>query len=987
MGVSFTNPLWWLLLPALFALAWYLRLPWLRMSGAAEQKRRERRRLYTRLALLFLLVAALSGPGLVSVINRQAVVLALDVSASVGPAISEGERWIRDALAVKPPGASAGVVAFGRRALVDVPPGERPEFHQIAAEPGREDSRIGEALRFSRAVLPGDHRQRVVLLTDGRDTESGALEAARTLYNNGVRVDVVPVGVAAGDDIRLDNLQIPPRARVGENTVVEVVVTADKATSAELYLERDGGLVTSRRANLQAGENRLSIPVSAGEAGLHRYRVRVVAPGGGDVIAANNEAGGIQEVAGPPRVLILTPSPGEARSLVEALQASGRVDVTVAGPGEAPRGLTNWARYQAVFLVNTPAYSLGERAMQELETYVRDGGGGLVMVGGPESFGPGGYTGTPVERALPVDMDIKGRGELPSLGLVLVIDKSGSMGGMAGGASKIGLAREAAARSISVLTEKDRVGVLAFDSMPWWVIPPVQADDKKALRQQIAGIQAGGGTEIYPPLLGAYQALRDLPTQVKHIILLTDGISAGGGDYQALLSDLRAAGITLSTVAVGPGADGNMLQALADLGRGRFYATGDADNIPAIFTKETVMATRSFAVNEHFYPRVAASGALLRGLAEVPPLDGYITATPKDLAETLLVSPKGDPILAAWQYGLGRAVAWTPDTGGRWCASWAAGDAFPRLWGNVLSWILPAGNASPLNVETKVTSPGTAAAGQTLQIIAEDPGEWQQVRGLKARITAPDGSTSEVPLQPAGPGRYEVQHPVEKPGAYLVTIAGSDGAGQTMLARSGVVVDYPAEYRETGVDMESLRAIARAGGGTVLEKPEQAFADNLPPVRARRDLTAGLLAVAALLWLVDVAGRRLVLGAEERAALRRFGQGLGRRLRPGREREDARPAWTGGTLTKVRDMRRQRGEVNDRTATPVQPGSNSTGAGEQAGGCAGASAGAGAEQTPAGKGAEAGFTQTAEEKSKAGATKTEQTASRLLAAKRRGFKK
>ncbi|MBF7083776.1 VWA domain-containing protein [Desulfallas sp. Bu1-1] len=907
MGVSFTDPLWWLILPALGLLAWYLRLPWLRLAGSAIQKRRERRRLYTRLALLALLVAALTGPGLVSLIHRQAVVLALDKSASVGPALSEGERWIRETLAVKPGDATVGVVSFGRQALVEEPPGKRPDFYRAATDPGEEASNIGEALRFARAIMPGDARQRVVLLTDGRDTGNGAVAAARALRAEGVRVDVVPVGTGAGADIRLDAMHVAPRARVGENTVVETVIRSDVAAAARLFLERDGELLAARDVNLRPGENRLAMPVPAGDAGMHRYRVRVMTESRAiDAFAANNEAGGVQEVAGPPRVLVLAQRAGEARALVEALHASGRVEVDVKEPGAAPRGLTGWARYQAVFLVNVPAFSLGEGVMRELETYVRDAGGGLVMTGGPDSYGPGGYAGTPVERALPVHMDIKGRGELPSLGLVLVIDKSGSMDAPAGGAAKIALAREAAARSITVLTERDRVGVLAFDSLPWWVVPPGPVENKEHLRRQIGSIQAGGGTEIYPPLLAAYQALRDLPTRVKHIILLTDGISASGGDYQALLADMRSAGITLSTVAVGAEADGGMLRALSELGRGRFYATADADSIPSIFTKETLMATRSFAVNERFYPRVATAGILLRGIEAVPPLDGYIAVSPKDLAETLLVSPRGDPVLAAWQYGLGRAVAWTPDTGGRWSAAWSTGDIFPRLWGNVLSWILPADNSGALQVRAEVVSSGTTAGGQLLQIDVEDSGNWREVRHLSALVTGPDGGTREVPLEPAGPGRYEARHAVDKPGAYLVTVTGTGKDNGQVLGRGGAVAPYPPEYRETGVDMDALEAIARAGGGTVLEQPKQAFADNLPPVRARRDLTAALLALAALLWLGDVAGRRLALGQEERAVLRRFGLRLRQRLMPGRARDGGQPAWTGDTLSRVRDLRRRR---------------------------------------------------------------------------------
>lgn len=910
MGISFTEPLWWLLLPLLFWFAWRQRLPWLRVAVQKDQRRRELRRIFTRLALLTLLVAALASPGIFSVINRQAVIMALDVSASIGPAAGGGEAWIREALAVRPTGAAAGVVAFGRKALVEEPPGLRPEFYRAATDPGEDASLIGEALRYSQAILPRDFRRRVVLLTDGRDTGEDAVAAARALYAGGTRVDVVPLGAAAGSDVKLSSMRVASRARVGENTAIEVMITSDLETGAELFLERDGEMLASRTVLLRPGVNRLALSAPAGEAGLHRYQARVVArDGNADYFSANNEAGAIQEVAGPPRILVLSPVAGEARGLVEALHASGNVEVDLAEPASAPRGVTDWARYQAVFLVNVPAYSLGETVMGDLETYVRDAGGGLVMTGGPDSFGPGGYSGTPLEGALPVEMDIRGRGELPSLGLILVIDKSGSMSGLAGGADKMALAREAAARSVSMLTERDRVGVLAFDSLPWWVASPGPLKNKEELQKLIGGIQADGGTEIYPPLLSAYQALRDLPTQVRHIILLTDGMSASGGDYQWLMSGLRSAGITLSTVAVGAGADAGMLQALSELGRGRFYQTMDADSIPSIFTRETIMATRSFAVNERFYPLVLGRGPLLRGLDQTPPLDGYITVTPKNHAETLLVSPRGDPVLSVWQHGLGRAVAWTPDTGGRWSAAWSDGDAFPRLWGNILSWILPADQAGSVHVRPEIVASGSGQSGQSLKIEVDDAGRWQEVRSLGAVITGPDGSVSKTDLKPAGPGHYQALLPVDKPGAYLVAVTGRSGGRENLLARSGAVAPYPDEYRQTGVDLEALRAIARAGGGAVLEKPLQAFADNLPPVRSRRDLTVFLLSLAALLWLTDVAGRRLSIGPEDFAALGRAGRLLKERIFPGRGQAAGTPGWTGSPLSRVRDLRNQPGQA------------------------------------------------------------------------------
>lgn len=908
MGVSFVHPWWWLILPLALLAALYLRLPWLVMARRAGGSLwfLELRRLGIRMFILLLLVAVLAGFRLVSVIQHQTVVFALDASASVGAAKEQGEQWIREALKKKPAFDLAGVVAFGDRALVEEPPVRTPGFFKSGTDPGADTSKLGEALNLARALLPVEAKKRVVLISDGRATHGDAVAVARQLHEQGIRVDVVPTGGSAGPDIRIKSVRLPPRARVGETSALEIMAEADDESSATLFLERDGKLLSSADVDLRSGGNRFSLPVEAGSTGLHTYRAYLVAQNRQkDAFTANNEAGAVQEVTGPPQVLLIAPDAQEAASLANSLRAAGKVGVEVVTPEQLPAGLTSWVRYQAVFLVNVPAYDLGEQTMAEIEAYVRDGGGGLVMVGGPDSFGPGGYTGTPVEKALPVKMDISGRGELPSLGLMLVVDKSGSMSGYVGGASKVDLAKEAAARSVSVLTDRDQVGVVAFDSTPWWVVPLVPVKDKNKIREEIGRIYADGGTEIFPPLLAAYQALKEAPTQVKHIILLTDGISASGGPYQKLLDNMRRDGITLTCVAVGREADAAMLESLSELGRGRFYATSDADSIPSIFTKETVMATRSFAVNERFVPQVASSSVLLQGITQAPALEGYVTTSPKDRAEMALVSHRGDPVLAAWQYGLGRTVAWTPDAAGRWSAPWMADQLFPRLWGNILSWVLPAVNTSPLQINTRIEENGD------VQINVDDPSRWQEVVNYLLKITGPVGQTSDVELVPAGPGRYTARLPAPKAGAYLINVISPNGRGHTLAAQSSLVIPYPAEYKETGVDLSRLGEIAEAGGGEVLSFPEQAFAPNLAPVRASRDLSSLLLILAGVLWLLDIAGRRLRLGVQERKAIRKFWSGVKEWLpsRIARRAVEPSASWADQTLAKIESLRVQKRET------------------------------------------------------------------------------
>ncbi|NLW08221.1 MAG: VWA domain-containing protein, partial [Clostridia bacterium] len=515
MAISFDQPLWWLALPGLVILVWYWRRPWLLQAraGSREAYRREWRRLLVRLLVLMLLVAALAGPRWFTIVNHQAVVFALDASASMGTAVAAGEAWLRQALALKPPRDRAGVIAFGETALVEVPLSEEPLFRRLETAPGTDGSNFGAALNLAQGLLPAEARRRLVLISDGRETGEEAVTLARELSQAGIRVDVYPLGAPTAADIRLDALELPPRAYAGESCSLQLTITASQPAAATVVLERDNELLVSREVNLFAGSNRLTLPVDVGPTGLHRYRARLLAEQYVDSISANNEAGAVQQVLGPPRVLLVADTAAEAAALQQVLEA-GQVEVETVTPAGVPQDPAGWARYSAVFLLDVPAYSLGEEAMAQLESYVRDGGGGLMMSGGPDAFGPGGYAGTPIEKALPVEMQIGGQGELPSLSLMLVIDRSGSMDAYAGGANKIDLAKEAAARAAAMLTARDQVGVIAFDSSPWEVVPLGPVTNQELLRQQIGSIYAGGGTEIYPALAAAYHALAGATTRV-----------------------------------------------------------------------------------------------------------------------------------------------------------------------------------------------------------------------------------------------------------------------------------------------------------------------------------------------------------------------------------------------------------------------------------------------------------------------------------------
>lgn len=849
VALELTAPLWLLALLPLATFLALARRPWWDASGRPIDRavrQREIRRFAFRLGWAALLVLALAGMTIVWPLNRQAVIFALDSSASTAPVRDRIEATVRQGEHQQRPGDLLGVVAVADGARIEEAPTASPTFRQLQAALPDDATDLAAGLRLAGAALPGGYAGRIVLVSDGRQTRGDAVGAARDLAARGVTVDVLPLGPTGGADLRLEAVDLPSTASLGEVATLTARLNADRATGATLRVYRDDALVLERSVQLQTGRQDVALPVPVGDPGLHRYRVEVAAQDpAADRVAADDQLGAIQRVVGPPRVLVVAPSAAEAGYLPGALRAGGAA-VDVVQPAAVPADLAGWARYDAVVLDDVPADALPSGSMDLLERDVRDLGRGLVMVGGPDSFGPGGYAGTPVERALPVSMDLTGRGREPRVALLLVIDKSGSMGGL-----KIELAKEAAIRSVGLLRPGDQAGVLAFDSVPQWVIPLTSAAERDRIDAAIGGIDADDGTEIYPAVAAAFGALRDASADVKHIILLTDGQSATGGDYPALLGQMRDARISLSTVAIGDDADTSLLEAMARADRGRYYFAADPAAIPQIFARETILATRSIFVDRHFTPAASAPSPLLRGLGAVPALDGYVAVTPKGAAEVSLVSPEGDPVLAAWQYGLGRAVAWTPDVAGRWSAAWDGQPAAATLWGNVLSWLLPPPSGGELTVQA------APADDATLSIVAEDRQGWDAVRPTRATLIGPGGQTEDLPLAPAGPGRYQATLQLPKPGAYVVQATQEVGGGGELRAETGWVAPYSAEYRDEGLDPAFLAQIARAGGGELLSDPAVAMATPPRTVGARLPLAPLLLVLAAILWPIEIASRRL----------------------------------------------------------------------------------------------------------------------------------
>ncbi len=897
-GVELAAPLWLLALPIVAAVLVALRWPWWRPALTPSPRGRgEARRLAIRLAWCTLVVLALAQATIVRPLVHQATALVLDTSASMTSVRDQLEDAALNAERALPQGDQLSIVASADGARVEESPTDRPVFTRLGTTLGDQASDLAAGLRLGAGVLPTDYARRVVLASDGRQTRGDALAVARELAGRGLSVDVLPLGALAMADLRLESVSLSATAYEGEVSTLSARVSTQRPTAATLWVWRDDGqLVLNRPVALSAGEQELAVPLPrAAAAGAHRYRVEVIADdASADASPRNNALGAVQRVVGAPRVLIVAAQPEAAAPLLGALRAGG-AQVQVTPPANVPTDLAGWSAFESVVLANVEADALPAGTLDQLEAFVRDLGHGLAMTGGSHAFGAGDYAGTAIERALPVYMDVRGRGRQPRVALALVIDKSGSMAG-----SKMEMAKEASIRSVRLLGPQDQAAVLAFDSVPQWVTMPTPLDDRgrEQVERAIGGVFAGGGTEIFPAVAAGFEALRGVDADTRHLILLTDGRSASTGDYGQLMDQMRGAHMTLSSVAVGTDADQQLLEALARAGRGRSYVTTEPSEIPQVFTRETLMATRALLVDQRFVPAIASNGPLLRGLTATPLLDGYVGTTAKERAEVVLVAPEGDPVLAAWQYGAGRTVAWTSDVVGPWSLAWAGSPATTALWGNVLSWLLPAQDSGPLTVRVEARPQGGAT-------IIADVGAQTAVERTTAHVVGPDGSTSNVALLPAGPGQYQAAIDAPASGAYVVQVS---QAG--LRSEAGWVAPYPAEFRATGLDSAFLQQLATAGGGRVLDNAEQAVRPAERPAQARWPLWPLLAILAALTWPLDIGLRRFGAVAPRLATLGRL-----RVPRPTRVRSEPEvampasttdlPAATARLLERKRARRRQ----------------------------------------------------------------------------------
>lgn len=860
MSLAFDRPLLLLLLPALWAVVYVL---W-RTSRVYMPPLRRRLSLGLRLAIVSLLVVVLTEPRVQLPANDLAVAFLLDRSDSITPAMqAEQQRWLTEALQHKAQQDQVAVISFAGEPVVERALSRDPNPPRLSPPSNANSSstNIAAAIRAGLGILPPSSARRLILLSDGQENREKAETAAALAAAAGVQLMAVPLEAVRGPEVLVKGLDAPTQLREGERFTVSAEVESNVATSGTLYLMIDGRLFSRQDVSIESGSSRFLLPVEPLANGHHVLRLQLQADE--DTLPQNNTAGAYVIVQGPPRVLVVEGAPGEGRFLVDALHAAG-LNVDVTPPDGSALDSGNLIGYASAVLVDVPAEALPAGRMLTLKSYVRDHGGGLLVVGGDKAFGPGGYARTPLEDMLPVRMDLRGKSLSTSVALMIVMDVSGSMGGGPGGASKMDLAKEAALAAVELLGEYDQVGLLAFDDHNQWMIRPTFASDLTPIEDAIGRMQPGGGTEIYPALKEAFEALVPLDAKIKHIILLTDG-EAPRGPYEDLAKQMDAAQVSVSTVGIGSDADTNLLQELAQLGHGRYYDGNDPFDLPQLLVKETQQVQRAAIVEEDFTPLPITTNPAIEGIDihKAPQLRGYVATTAKPQSTVLLASRQLDPVLSEWQYGLGRVMAWTSDAKNLWASRWLEWPDFARFWAQLVKRTDRPAEDPNRQVTVKIDG-DRARITLDAQTGAEQPQRhYLNFLESKAVVVDPTGAQATVPLPQVAPGRYEVVMPVQRDGVYTLTATQTDANASEAFQTSGFVVPYSQEYALTGTDQVLLDALVRRTGGKITNDPSEAFLHTLPSVGAPRPLWPFLVALIALLLVADVGVRRVRISAPE----------------------------------------------------------------------------------------------------------------------------
>jgi len=809
-----------------------------------------------RSLLVIVLGLALSDPKLLSHSDQVNVFFCLDASESIaGDQRLKAQRFIEQTTSEMQSDDRAGLIVFGKQPSIELSLRTKLDALNIKSIVNPHSTNIHDALQLAIGRLPQQGKNKIVVFSDGNENLQHAQDMAYLGRSLGIEIYPVPLATWFGkNEAFVKSLETPLNVALETPFEIRLVVVSSVKNSGELVMVRDDNLLVQQPIEINAGTNVLTFADTLSEAGLYLYKA--VVNFSDDTFFQNNEGLAFTKGTRRSRVLHLTDKDSGSNYLAAALQVQG-LDVDLKHIKNIPGSIHGLIDYSAIILDNVSGRSIPFSTMEQFERYVKETGGGLIMVGGDTSFGAGYYKKTPVEQALPVFMDAPTDIKLSELYLVFVIDKSSSMTSSYKDKSKLEMAKIAAFSSIEMLNPSDRVGVVTFDTEFGWTVPITSAAERQKIAENLSRVAEGGGTDLYPALKDVQSVLQQISSGKKHVIVLSDG-ETEEADFQSLVRSMSAAGISISTVSIGQGSNIALMRSIAEWGLGRSYYTDDPNTIPTIFTSETKIISKKTITEKTMQPLVKFSNEILQGLVNVklPAIYGQVVTYPKPGSELLIETAQG-PLLAAWQYGLGRSVAFTSDLSNRWGKDWIKWTHFGKFTSQMVKWAQR--KETPEQFLAAIDSRG--AKGNFLVDVTTAQNRFVNHLELNTNVLLPSGNYQAFAMAQIAPGRYAGTFPAEEIGAYYFSVYSTSGNDAGTARTFGFGIPYSEEFNRTAVNEDLLEDLASATKGRVLSIdniPADFFKDKSDSKQSQTPIWNYLVMIFLLLLIADVAVRKLI---------------------------------------------------------------------------------------------------------------------------------
>lgn len=805
----------------------------------------ERPALLLRLVEVVLLVLIAAGAGLVTHSQETVSVLLVDRSASMQGAAQQADAIVGEAQSLAGPEDRIELLYFA----------EAPSDEEGGLSGGATD--IAAAIDAAAQRLTQQAARRIVLVSDGGATDGDAAAAARRAHAQGIRVDAVHVDTRmTAPEMQMTDFSLPSDAAQGQRFAAQVCVRSNAGMQGTLVIFDGERRIWEEAVTVLEGENRYAVNLTAGEAGEHTYRAQMECAE--DTVAQNNQRFALMSVNSGARILLVDGTGAEAEKL-SALLEEGGFSVDTVASAQLPDTVSALCDYGLIVLMNVNETDLPEGSAQRLEEYVSDYGRSVLTTGGENTYIYGGMKDTPFEEFLPVRMSVAEKESVDPVALMLVIDVTDSMTRQSVGVP-IEMARRGAIKCVDALNANDYAGVITFADDAQVLVEMTSMESKEAVIEAINGIDTAdpdrltkfsGALTLAGETLKAFDGL-----EKKHVIFITDGSPADAKDgFDSIVKDMRANGITMSTIAVGRIMNVvKLLDGLSAIGGGRCYFVEGASDLPDIMSTDTVLSQVEYTIDDPVTPRIGTRVFAIDDESAVTQLYGYIRTAAKGSASVALSTPEGRPLFAQWNYDAGRAASFMSDLSGDWSRTWFNSDKGRAMILNMMKALVP-DTLRQTGMDVRM-APGSARG--MLSVLEETEGVYQ----VMAQVVSPEGRTYETELLPAEENRFAGETPLDGAGRYSVTLTALDGQGNALGAKETAFAhSWPGEYSmEAGErGAVTLMEISGAAGGTVVSDAKALMAIDLGETPIEHDIQLPMAIAVLACLMADIVIRKTKL--------------------------------------------------------------------------------------------------------------------------------